>query len=86
MDLEIVLSGDGECPPNLAQASSRCIRSLVVDALDLVISSTDYPGLEPLHIACSIAFDLVYPVTWQSLSPFRKLHKISKDVMLTNCM
>jgi len=41
MDLEIVLGGDGECQPNVAQASSRCIRSLVVDAFDLVISSTD---------------------------------------------
>jgi len=41
MDLEIVLGGYGECQPNVAQASSRGIRSLVVDAFDLVISSTD---------------------------------------------
>jgi hypothetical protein len=86
MDLEIVLGSVGECQPNVAQASSRCIRSLVVDAFDLVISSTDLPGLEPLHIACSIALDLVYPVTWQSLSAFQKLQDISKDLMLTNCI
>jgi len=41
MDLEIVLGGDGKCQPDMAQASGRCIRSLVVDAFDLVISSTD---------------------------------------------
>ena len=86
MNLKIVLGGDRECQPNVAQASGRCIRSLVVDAFDFVISSTDLPGLEPLHIACSIVLDLVYPVTWQSLSPFRKLDEISKDLMLTNCL
>jgi len=41
MDLEILLGGDGECQPNVAQARSHCIRSLVVDAFDLVISSTE---------------------------------------------
>jgi len=41
MDLEIVLGGDRECQSIVAQASSRCIRSLVVDAFDLVISCTD---------------------------------------------
>jgi len=40
MDLKIVLGGDGECQPNVAQAISRCIHSLVVDAFNLVISST----------------------------------------------
>ena len=41
MDLEIVLGGDRECQPNVAQTSSRCICSLVVDAFDLEISSTE---------------------------------------------
>jgi len=41
MDLEIVLGSDCKCKPNMAQASSRCIRSLVVYAFDLVMSSTD---------------------------------------------
>jgi len=41
MDIEIVLGGNRECQPDLAQASSRCIDRLVVDAFDLVISSTD---------------------------------------------
>jgi len=75
----MVLGGHGECQPNVAQAGSRCIRTLVVDAFDLLISSTDYPGLELLHISCSIMLDLVYPVTWQSISPFRKLNEISKE-------
>jgi hypothetical protein len=39
MDLDIVLGGDGEWQPNLAQASSRCIRGLVVDSFDFLISS-----------------------------------------------
>jgi hypothetical protein len=38
MDLDIVLGGDGEWQPNVAQASSRCIRSLVVDSFDFLIS------------------------------------------------
>jgi len=59
MDLKIVLGGDGECQHNVAQASSQCICSPVVNAFNLVVSSTDYPGLEPLHIACSIALDLL---------------------------
>ena len=41
LDLEIVLGGDCECQPNVAQANTQCICSLVVDAFDLVISSTD---------------------------------------------
>jgi len=41
MDLEILLRGNGECQPNVAYASSRYICSLVVDAFNLVISSTD---------------------------------------------
>jgi len=86
MDLNIVLGGDCECQPNEATASSRCICSLVIDAFDLVICSTDYPGLELLHIDCSFALDLLYPVTWHSISPFRKLHKISKDMMQTDCI
>ena len=72
MDVEIVLGGDTESQPDVFQASSRCIQCLVVDAFDLVISSTDWPGLEPLHIACSSAktkspslhlFSLLYPQT-----------------------
>jgi len=86
MDLKIIDGGDHECQPNVAQASSQCIRSLVLNAFDLVFSSTDLPGLEPLHIAHSIALDLVYPVTLQSLSLLWKLHEISKDMMLTNCI
>jgi len=62
MDLEIVLGSESKCLPKLSQAGSRCIRSLVVDAFDLVIFSTDYPGLEALHIACPIALDIVYPM------------------------
>jgi len=41
MDLEIILGGDGECQPDVVQASCRRIRSMVVDAINLVISSTD---------------------------------------------
>jgi len=41
MDFEILLGGDGECQPDVAQASSRCIHSLEVDTFDLVISTTD---------------------------------------------
>jgi len=41
MAFEIVLSGDPNCLRNVAQASGRCICSLVVNAFDLVISSPD---------------------------------------------
>jgi hypothetical protein len=40
IDLEIVLGGDGEFQPNVAEENSRCIRGLVVDAFNVVISST----------------------------------------------
>jgi hypothetical protein len=86
MDLKIVLGGDRDCQPDVAQTSSQCICSLLVDAFYLAISSTDQPILEMLHIACFIALDLLYPVTWQILSPFQKLHEISNDLMLTNCI
>ena len=86
MDLVILLGGNRECQPDMVEAIHRCIHSLVVDAFNLVISSAEWPGLEPLHIACSVTLDLVYPVIWGSLSHFRKLHEISKEMMLTNCM
>jgi hypothetical protein len=41
VQLEIVLGRDGQCKPNVAQGRSRCILSLLFDASDLVISSTD---------------------------------------------
>jgi hypothetical protein len=41
MELEIVFGGYRECQPIVAQVSSRCVHSLVIDAFNLGISSTD---------------------------------------------
>jgi hypothetical protein len=41
IDLEIVLGGDCECQPIMAQEYSQYIHSLAVDVFDLVISSAD---------------------------------------------
>jgi len=40
MDLGIVLGGNGECKPTVAQVSSWCILGLEFNAFDLLISST----------------------------------------------
>jgi hypothetical protein len=58
MDVDIVLGGDLECHLNLAQASSRYLRSLVLTALDLLISFTHLPALEQLYIDCSNVLNL----------------------------
>jgi hypothetical protein len=86
MDLEIVLGGKREVQPKMAHRSSWGIRSLVVHSINMVISSPDQPGPEPLHIACSITLDLLSPVTRGNLAHFWKLHNISTDLMVTNCI
>lgn len=86
IDLEILLPREYDCQLNTAQASRWGIHSLVVDAFNLVNSSTDWPGLDPLHIVCSTVHDLVYLTTLESISSFRELHAISNDMMLTKCI
>jgi len=69
MDLKIDLGCNCKWQCILAQMFGQCLHSLVVNAFELVISSIYLPGIEPLHIAFSIALRLEYPMTCQRNIP-----------------